>query len=83
MELNTDGCWNVSGIAARNWETVKDCTVSVNAKYVQYFYYVASQNYGTVQNSQFTAQLQAPVAAMPYWDASYPGMNESFDRPRC
>lgn len=80
VELNTDGCWNVSGIAARNWETVKDCTVSVNAKYVQYFYYVASQNYGTVQNSHFTAQLQAPVAAMAYWDASYPGMNESFDR---
>ena len=80
VELNTDGCWNVSGIAARNWETVKDCTVSVTAKYVQYFYYVASQNYGTVQNSRFTAQLQAPVAAMAYWDAGYPGMNESFDR---
>lgn len=80
VELNTDGCWNVSGIAARNWETVKDCTVSVNAKYVQNFYYVASQNYGTVQNSHFTAQLQAPVAAMPFWDASYPGISESFDR---
>lgn len=79
VELNTDGCWNVSGIAARNWETVKDCTVSVNAKYVQNFYYVASQNYGTVQNSHFTAQLQAPVAAMPSWDASYPGISESFD----
>lgn len=80
VELNTDGCWNVSGIAARNWETVKDCTVSVNAKYVQNFYYVASQNYGTVQNSHFTAQLQAPVAAMPFWDASYPGISENFDR---
>lgn len=79
VELNTDGCWNVSGIAARNWETVEDCTVSVTAKYVQLFYYLASQNYGPVKNSQFTAKLQAPVAVVPYWDASYPGMNENFD----
>ena len=83
VEITTDGCKHVCGLASRIWENtnlVDGCSVSVQATDILAFVCTAEQNYAPIRNCRFTASLTPPTGKeVDWWTVGFSGNGGSFD----
>ena len=83
VEITTDGCKYICGLACRNWENsnrVDECSVAVTAKGILTFVCTSDQNYVPIRNCWFTANLTPPVGQDVDWKTiGFAGEGSSFD----